>query len=72
MKTLKTRVIAMVVEPENSSDIYDEMSTIVKIESEGAGEYIEISQLGGSVKFNPEEWPYIKEVVEQLLENCKS
>ena len=72
MKTLKTRVIAMVVEPENSSDIYDEMSTIVKIESEGAGEYIEISQLGGAVKFNPEEWPYIKEVVEQLLENCKS
>ena len=33
MKTLKTRVIAMVVEPENSSDIYDEMPTIVKTES---------------------------------------
>lgn len=70
--TTTTRTLSYVVHPSDKS-IFDESATVVKIEDEGAGEFIEITQCpdtgSQSVRINPEEWNAIKNAVEKLLES---
>jgi hypothetical protein len=67
---IKTRVLSYVVHP-SDKPVFDESATVVKIEDEGAGEFIEISQCpdegSQSIRINPEEWNDIKKAVEDLL-----
>lgn len=69
---IKTRVLSYVVYPVDKS-IFDDSATVVKIEDEGAGEFIEITQCPDtgtqSIRINPEEWNNIKDAVENLLKS---
>lgn len=62
----QTRITKLTVLPANEP-IFSEQASHISIEDEAAGEFIEIQQADGTIKIDPEEWPAIKQAVEQLL-----
>jgi hypothetical protein len=62
------RTTELTVMPEGEP-IFSEMATIIRIEDEAAGEFVEIKQQSGkqAIAVAPEEWPAIKQAVETLL-----
>jgi hypothetical protein len=77
MREYETRITRLTVLPKDEP-IFSEMATDVEIEDEAAGEFVKVTQHDGSVKteksilINPEEWPYIKAAIDQLLSYCKN
>ena len=55
--------------PEGCDNIYDERTTQIEIESEGAGAFVRISQPVGhpGVAFDTDEWPTIATCVRDML-----
>ena len=59
--------------------IFSETATHIEIEDDGAGEYLRITQQSGStdvkeqsIMVTPEEWPYVRQAVETLIEGIHS
>lgn len=69
---MKTRITQLTVAPEGA-DLYDERSTHIAIDDEGAGEFIKVTQPESSAEIWIEtgEWPYIREVIDSMVEACK-
>jgi len=71
-----TRTLKICILPENEP-IFSEMATEIEIEDEAAGEYVKVTQNGGSVEsgksilITSEEWPQIKAGIEQMLAECR-
>ena len=71
-----TRTLKICILPENEP-IFSEMATDIEIEDEAAGEYVKVTQTGGSVEcgksllITAEEWPQIKAGIEQMLAECR-
>jgi len=71
-----TRTLKICVLPENEP-IFSEMATEIEIDDEAAGEYVKVTQHGGSVEcsrsilITSEEWPLIKAGIEQMLAECR-
>ena len=66
-----TRVTRLTVLPEKEP-IFSEKATHIKIDDEAAGEFVKISQVHdhsepGTICITHEEWPLIRDAVEQLL-----
>ena len=56
--------------------IFSEMATQVEIDDEGGGEYVMVRQQNealenGEIAIDPDEWPMLKEAIEQMLANCR-
>ena len=55
--------------------IYHESATTISIDDEAAGPFLVISQDtdGGhmEIRISPDEWPYIKEAIEDMLLQCE-
>jgi len=67
----ETRVTRLTVNKPNGP-IFSELATHIEIEDEAGGEFISIRQQGdhakvGAVNITAEEWPHIKDAIEQLL-----
>ena len=70
-----TRVTRLTVLPEKEP-IYSEKATHIEIEDESSGEVVAITQIFGQEKpgkiwVNHEEWPLIRDAVEQLLRDIE-
>jgi len=46
--------------------------TEIEILDEAAGEFLEISQEGGKLRFDPEEWPHVRNAIEKMLKLCRN
>lgn len=73
--TYEKRTVSVVVLPDGET-IFSEQATTIRIEDEGAGEYVVVSQESmpgrGSVAFNPEEWPAIRDAIDGMIAECRS
>ena len=62
-----TRVTRLTISPPGEP-IFSDQTIDVEIEDDAAGEYIKISNPSGqSICINPDEWPFVKDAVENLL-----
>ena len=52
--------------------IFDDSVTEIEIVDEAAGEFLEISQEGGKLRFDPEEWPHVRDAVEKMFKMCRN
>jgi len=46
--------------------------TEIEIMDEAAGEFLEVSQEGGKLRFDPEEWPHVRNAIEKMLKLCRN
>lgn len=72
-----TVTTTVTVKPTEES-IFSELSTEITLLDEGAGMFLKVTQAGkinppgdNSVCINPDEWPYIKDAIELMLEVIK-
>jgi hypothetical protein len=52
--------------------IFDDSVTEIEIVDEAAGEFLEISQEGGKLRFDLEEWPHVRAAVEKMFKLCRN
>ncbi len=66
------RVTQITVAPEGEP-IFSEQGTQITIDDESGGEYLKITQSHGQEGFllTPEEWPAIKDAIEEMLAICR-
>jgi hypothetical protein len=67
----ETRTTKMIVGVKNQQ-IFDDSVTEIEIVDEAAGEFLEISQEGGKLRFDPEEWPHVRDAVEKMFKLCRN
>jgi hypothetical protein len=52
--------------------IFDDRVTEVEIVDEAGGEFLEVSQEGGKLRFDAEEWPHVRDAVEKMFKMCRN
>ncbi len=52
--------------------IFDDSVTEIEIVDEAGGEFLEVSQEGGKLRFDPEEWPHVRDAVEKMFKLCRN
>jgi len=71
---MEARVLSVVVAPEGEA-IFSESATVVRIEDEGGGEYVVVSQESvpglGNIALNPEEWPALRDAIDRMVKECR-
>jgi len=67
----ETRTTKMIVGIKGQQ-IFDDSVTEIEIVDEAAGEFLEISQEGGKLRFDPEEWPHVRDAVEKMFKMCRN
>jgi hypothetical protein len=75
MQPYNKTTLSLVIKPKGDP-IYSEMATVVGMRDDGSGPYVSISQCydckeTGEIRLCEEEWPLIKEAIEQMLEECR-
>ena len=67
-----TRVTQLTVVPDGS-ELFGEMSTVIAIEDEGAGEFVTISQPGqdNKVRIEPVEWPAVRDAIDRMIQETQ-
>ena len=76
MRDYETITASYIVLPKGEA-IYSEQATTISLEDEAAGLFVKISQSGhiqkiGCVNIEVEEWPMVRDAIEQLLRTCKT
>lgn len=75
MKPYRVMTSAYIVLPEGEP-MFSEMATTIELDDEGAGLFVVVSQSGkdeaGKISICPEEWPLIRDAIEQHLRLCKT
>ncbi len=70
----ETRVTALTVAPKGEPT-FSERATVISINDEAAGEFVEISQpaLDGlkKIALDCDEWPAIRDAVDRLIAECR-
>jgi hypothetical protein len=75
-KSYRTRITKLVVLPKGEP-LFSEQATEIEIEDEAAGEFVKVTQQGGSTEysksicFEPEEWPTIKKAIDLMIGRCR-
>jgi hypothetical protein len=69
--TYETRTTKMIVGVKNQQ-IFDDSVTEIEIVDEAAGEFLEVSQEGGKLRFDPEEWPHVRDAIEKMFKMCRN
>jgi len=67
----ETRTTKMIVGVKGQQ-IFDDSVTEIEIVDEAAGEFLEISQEGGKLRFDAEEWPHVSAAVEKMFKLCRN
>ena len=63
--------VAVVIE---GCELYDEATTRVRIDDEGGGEFVVVSQCIGKssqIKLDPHEWPAVRETIDETMARCR-
>ena len=55
-----------------NQQIFDDSVTEIEIVDEAAGEFLEVSQEGGKLRFDFEEWPHVRDAVEKMFKMCRN
>ena len=72
----EVRTMKVVVVPVGET-CFSERATFIKIADEDGGEFVKVTQEGGSddlarsVAFDPEEWPHIRDAIESMVRKCR-
>ena len=68
------RTMAVMVN-KTSEPSFSEMATIVRIEDESGGEFVEVKQEGrtdiGKIQITPEEWPMLRKAIDMIIAECR-
>lgn len=68
------KITKITVLPENDP-IFSELATTIEIDDEAAGEYVRVVQYhrhdDGTVCFDREEWPVIRDAIDKLIAECR-
>ena len=72
---METRILSLVVTGDGKQ-VFDESASVVSIEDDAAGEYVEIHQLmdglnPGVIKIDPYEWPTLRKAINKMVKNCR-
>jgi len=67
----ETRTTKMIVGVKGQQ-IFDDSVTEIEIVDEAAGEFLEISQESGKLRFDAEEWPHVRDAVEKMFKLCRN
>ena len=55
--------------------LFSELATRVEIEIESSGEFVQVSQTRGDefgkIEITPEEWPALREAIDQMIALCR-
>lgn len=70
----ESRIVKILINKEDEQ-LFAETVTSVEITDEAAGEFLTVSQVTSeahsSIKIDPEEWPTLREVIDQLMKECR-
>ena len=69
-KEYEARVTMITVTPEGE-DTFSDQATSVRVEDEGAGEFVVIHQEDGEVRFDPDEWPALRKAINRIVRQCR-
>ena len=68
------RITRVTIAPKGA-EIIDRMAMHVEIETEGAGEYVAVSQVLGErnsrIGIDAEEWPLLRETIDEMIAQCR-
>ena len=53
-------------------EVSTENDVEIEIVDEAAGEFLEVSQEGGKLRFDAEEWPHVRDAVEKMFKLCRN
>lgn len=71
--TYETHIMALIVKPVDQP-IFSEMATIVRIEDEAGGPFVEVEQHGrtdiGKICIDPNEWPALRDAIDKMIAVC--
>ena len=74
MSKHQPRVTRLAVGPADEP-LFSEMVTTVEIADESGGEFVEVSQHGGTdigkIQINREEWPALRDAINRLVRECR-
>jgi hypothetical protein len=59
-------ITQIIVKPEGEP-IMSEMATTISISDEAAGMFIEVSQMGGAIRIDEEEWPAVRDGIDRMF-----
>ena len=52
--------------------IFDDSVTEIEIVDEAAGEFLEVSQEGGKLRFDADEWVHVRDAIEKMFKLCRN
>lgn len=67
----EVRTVQKVLQPEGEDNFGDDRCTWVRIENDGGGEFIEVEQVCGKIRISPEEWPQLKQLIDEMVADCR-
>lgn len=73
MSEYETRIITTLVAPKGQP-MFSELATKVSIDDEAAGEFVVVEQHGrdlGKIAINPNEWPELRQAINDMIERCR-
>ena len=67
----ETRTTKMIVAVKGQQ-IFDDSVTEIEIVDEAAGEFLEVSQEGGKLRFDEDEWPHVRAAINKMFKLCRN
>jgi hypothetical protein len=55
-----------------NQQIFDDSVTEIEIVDEAGGEFLEVSQDGGKLRFDKDEWPHVRDAIEKMFKLCRN
>ena len=65
------RTTQVTVAPEDADTFSDERATMISITDDGGGEFVEVSQLCGKIQIDTNEWLFIRQAIDSMMEGCR-
>jgi len=70
MGDYETRTMAVCIQKRGVA-VYSEGVTEVKIDDEGGGEFVVVTQCDDRVAIDPEEWPLLCDTISKMISQCR-
>jgi len=70
MTEYEVRAVSYIIAPKGAG-LHDERATLIELSDEGAGEFVEVTQAGGGIRFDKDEWPGIVQLIEAMMKSVR-
>lgn len=71
-----TSTVTTVTVHPRGSGVNDERATVVRLEDEGGGAFVEVEQSGrddlGKISIDPDEWPEIRRAIDEMMAKAEA